>query len=295
MPETIRVEEPQEADVDASWGGLTIADEVCEAHPSKSFLTHAVIYGLGGLVIQAAAIVLLPFYTHCLEPSDFGILEILNRVGEILNICLMTGGIRLAALTFYNQAKTDADREKTVTSATLVVLLILLAGGSVVVVFPAYIGAIIGLDNRSLVAFGMIAMLLEITTAVPLTLIQARVESLFYISVMMAMFLFRVTLVITAVAVLHWGIWGIMGASALTSILFGAFLTWRELVRGSVRLDFTRFIAISALPCRLYRAGSFSLLSAMVTGFSSLNALAMMHLGSMHSAIRWLRSSEYLL
>jgi O-antigen/teichoic acid export membrane protein len=224
FPGTI-AEEPDPAD---DWANPETAEEVCDAHPTKSFLAHAFVYGLGGLIIQAASIVLLPLYTHHLEPADYGILEILNRVGEVLSICLMAGGIRLAALTFYNQAKSDVERDKTVTSVTFMVVLLLIAGGIATIAFPRQIGAAIGIEDTRLVVFGMFAMLLDITIAVPMTLIQARTESLLYSCLAFAMFLFRVIAIIIAVVVFHWGIWGILGATALTSSLFGVVLTWRE-------------------------------------------------------------------
>lgn len=253
LPTTI-AEEPDSAD---DWVSPEITEEIREAHPTKSFLAHAFVYGLGGLIVQAASIVLLPLYTHHLEPSDYGLLEILNRVGEVLTICLMAGGIRLAALTFYNQAKSDAERDKTVTSVTLMVVLLLIAGGIATIAFPSYIGAAIGIEDTRLVVFGMFAMLLDITIAVPMTLMQARTESLLYSCVSFAMFLFRVIAIIIAVVVFHWGIWGILGATALTSLFFGVVLTWRELARGSIRLDWSRLFAIFRFAAPFIPTGLF--------------------------------------
>jgi O-antigen/teichoic acid export membrane protein len=46
------------------------------------------------------------------------------------------------------------------------------------------------------------------------------------------------------VAIFHWGIWGIFGASAVTSAIFGIALTGRELARGGIRFDSTRLLEV---------------------------------------------------
>ncbi len=58
---------------------------------SRSFLKHAAVYGFGTLLLQAASVVLLPLYTRYLTPADYGTLEILNRVGQVLGIVKRTG------------------------------------------------------------------------------------------------------------------------------------------------------------------------------------------------------------
>ena len=72
---------------------------------TRHFLTDAAIYGLGSAIAQAVSIVLLPLYTRCLSPADFGVMEIIERIGNIINICLMTGGVGQAAMAFYLQAR----------------------------------------------------------------------------------------------------------------------------------------------------------------------------------------------
>ena len=71
----------------------------------RSFVKHAAVYGLASLLVQAGGFVLLPLYTHCLTPSDYGVLEVLGRLAETVGTCLMFGGFRQALLTFYQQSQ----------------------------------------------------------------------------------------------------------------------------------------------------------------------------------------------
>src|SRR5262249_12698992 len=44
------------------------------AMKGQAFLRHAAVYGAASLLLQAAGFVLLPLYTRCLGPRDFGVL-----------------------------------------------------------------------------------------------------------------------------------------------------------------------------------------------------------------------------
>ncbi len=97
---------------------------------SRSFVKHAAVYGLAGLLVQAGGFVLLPLYTHCLTPADYGVLEVLSRMAETVGTCLMFGGFRQALLTFYQQSPHEAERRQVVaTMLSLFGTTILLGGG----------------------------------------------------------------------------------------------------------------------------------------------------------------------
>ena len=113
---------------------LPVAEELphaerTEAASSKSFLTHAAIYGLGAVALQMASVVLVPVYTRYFTPAQFGVLEILGRIGEVFNLCLLANGVRLAAFTFYCQAKGELERKTTAATVLFAPLVMLLASG----------------------------------------------------------------------------------------------------------------------------------------------------------------------
>lgn len=205
-----------------------------------SFLRHALVYGCGTLLLQAATIVLLPLYTNYLTPAEFGLLDILYRIGDILNICLMSSGIGLAAMTFYRQAKKEQEREQIAATISLFLLILLIVGAALTVGFASPLSALLGIDDPTLLVFGVFAALLQTTTMIPLTLMQARIESFRFVCASFAIFLTRVTLTIAAVAWFGWGLWGVLGALGVTSLVFGLGLTLRELAKGSFRPDMSK-------------------------------------------------------
>ncbi len=216
----------------------------------KSFLAHAAVYGIGSFLVQGASIILLPLYTRCLTPAEYGVLEILNRIGQVIVICLMVNGIRMATLTFFCQANDEREREQTAVTVSLFLLMIIFGCGALVACFADYIGPLVGIDSPTLLVFGVLAVLIEATTIIPLALMQARVESGYYVCTTLAMCVCRIGLTIIAVAALGWGILGILAASAFTAGAFGGVLTLRECLRGSFRPDWSRLrdIAKFAIP-----------------------------------------------
>ena len=204
----------------------------------RTFLRHAAIYGLGTLLIHAGSLVLLPIYLRCLSPAEYGILEVVNRLAETVGTCLLFGGFKQALFTFYQQATTDIERRRVVTATYTLVL----AAGGVGLVALLLLGPsldsmlfsdAVGVDHpRLLLTLAVVSILIEPFCLMPLALIQARVESAVYASVVVAQFLFRIGLCIFLVRVMHWGALGALSATALTGVVFGTTLSLRELGRG---------------------------------------------------------------
>jgi O-antigen/teichoic acid export membrane protein len=212
---------------------------------SRSFLKHAAVYGLAGLLVQAGGFVLLPLYTRCLTPADYGILEVLNRLAETVGACLMFGGLRQALLTFYQQSPDEADRRQVV--ATMFGLLgttIFLGGGLML----ALAGPLSRLLNQfmhagdaaisaGLLRLALLAILLEPFIQAPLTLLQARVESARFVFINVSQFFLRIALCVLFVKYLHGGVAGALASSVAIGLLFGLTLSLRELGRSPARPD----------------------------------------------------------
>ena len=206
----------------------------------KAFLKHAAVYGIGTLLVQAASVVLVPLYTRYLPPADYGILQILYRVGEIINICLVISGVRMATLTFFGQSKSETGRERIAATVSLFLVIVLVACTLVVTALSGPLSRYLEI-SQSLLICGVVATTLEAAVVMPLAMMQARVESLQFVITSVAMFVVRVGLTILTVAGLGWGIWGVIASNATTAIVFGVALSLREMIRGSFVPEIGRF------------------------------------------------------
>ena len=99
---------------------------------NRSFFRHAVLYGLCGVLVQAGGVLLVPLYTRCLTKADFGALEVLGRCAEMVSTLLLIGGLRQGLYSFYQQSKSEEERDRVFRATMLILVGACLLGGGVV-------------------------------------------------------------------------------------------------------------------------------------------------------------------
>ncbi|GHT11443.1 polysaccharide biosynthesis protein [Planctomycetales bacterium] len=216
----------------------------------RTFLKHTLIFGIGGTLAQIVPLILFPLYTNYLTPEEYGVLDIIIRVSEIINTVFLIGGIRLAVMTFYKQAANEEERRH----IAITVSLLLWFAVTVSIVMSVYFVNIIEIffktgDTR-LLAFGLITVLLEPFVGVPMTLLQARLESTRFVLTNLLILLLRLILCIIFVAGFRFGVWGVLYAQMLINILAGVYLNFQEFRVSSLRPDMSKWkeIFFFALP-----------------------------------------------
>lgn len=102
--------------------------------PLRDLLKHSSIYAVGQILTRLASVLLLPLYTNCLSPADYGVVGMLDTTAAILS--LMIGGGMVAAVTrFHFERPSEVDHDRTWwTGLTWV------ACASVVVLTPLWLG-----------------------------------------------------------------------------------------------------------------------------------------------------------
>jgi O-antigen/teichoic acid export membrane protein len=161
----------------------------------------------------------------------------------------------MAGFTFYCQAPSEAERKRTAATILIAPMVLLVACGLAAEGFSSHLARLIGIEDSGIVAFAILMIIAEGTTVAPLSLIQARVESGYFIFIMALMFCCRLGLTVLLVVFLHWGLWGVLMASTATSLAFGAMLTWRELRRSILVLDLKKLWEVLAFALPFVPAG----------------------------------------
>jgi O-antigen/teichoic acid export membrane protein len=226
---------------------------------NRRFFKHTLIFGIGGILVQIVPFILLPLYTNYLEPSEFGILKIITDASVIITTVFLIGGIRLAAMTFYKQAENEEARRRIAVTVSTLLWLTIAAAIALSLCFIDYLVFFVGSGGqKKLLAFGLAVTLFEGLVTVPMTLTQARLESLRFVLTNLAMALSRLGLCIYFVAGLHWGLWGIFAAQAIVLIVFGIYLTCRELYIGSIVPDTSKWREILCFCLPLVPNGIFA-------------------------------------
>ena len=203
---------------------------------NRSFLRHALIFGTASLFTQAAGVLLIPLFTRCLTKDEFGALEVLVRAGEVAGVFLLVSGLKQGLVTNYQQKDTDAERRRTVSATLLLVLGVSLLLGAVALMSASAVAERLRVETHTLI-LAVFAVILEPFHLLPLALMQARLESTRFVAVTVCHFLARVILSIVFVTRLHWGVAGVLGATAVTGALFAVALTGANCRRGLARPD----------------------------------------------------------
>jgi O-antigen/teichoic acid export membrane protein len=99
--------------------------------------------------------------------------------------------------------------------------------------------------DPKLLVFGVLTVLTQLSLILPFTLMQARVESIAYVSISIAMSAIRIGLAIVFVAYLGWGLSGVYWSMLITFVGFGLVLMARELRRGSLSVDWRKCLAMT--------------------------------------------------
>lgn len=87
----------------------------------KFLLTHSSIYGLGTIISQAVAFLMLPLYTRYLTPQDYGILELIDTTNMLIGI-IVTLGIARGMSRFYYEEK-ERSYKYSVISTTYIIFI----------------------------------------------------------------------------------------------------------------------------------------------------------------------------
>jgi O-antigen/teichoic acid export membrane protein len=102
--------------------------------PLRDLLKHSTIYALGQILTRIASILLLPLYTHCLTPSDYGITAIMDLTGTILSL-MISGGMVTAVMRFHFDHDSREHHDQLWWTG-----LTYLTGVSVIVLLPLWMG-----------------------------------------------------------------------------------------------------------------------------------------------------------
>lgn len=207
-----------------------------------SFINHYIVYLFGVFLINAAGYLLIPIYTRYLPTSEFGILEIINRSIEIVNIIFMAG-MGITSLSFYSSEEGDERKNTVISTAILSLAVFSFAGFCLLLIItkPINIYLFNNTDNMILFRFASITMVAEILSSVPFAYIRARMKSKLFVILSVVRFLSIILLNITLVVVLQMRITGVVLGNMIGSIIFVLFLLVYTLRRTGLSFDRTIF------------------------------------------------------
>jgi O-antigen/teichoic acid export membrane protein len=125
----------------------------------REFVRHGLVYGGANLVGSLGTVVLVPIYTHTLAPAEYGIVEYLTVVQNLVQVC---AGLEItqAVARFYAGASTESDRRAYASTALWFMLATFFAAcAGLYMAFILGGAQAVGLgESRALVVWGLLAV-----------------------------------------------------------------------------------------------------------------------------------------
>ncbi len=199
---------------------------------------NTLVYGAASIASRVVSVVMLPFYTRYLSPTEYGLLQLLDISVDVTAL-LFTAGIRTGLQRFYFKATTDEERNRVV-STTFLLEMGLSLGGTLALLALANVVhrvVLVGAGTSDLVRLAAINFSLSAMTAVPLALLVIEQRAALQTVATLTKLAVQVTLNIYFLAYRHLGVESILLSTTISSSLFGIVLVVWMLSRTGVRIS----------------------------------------------------------
>lgn len=208
---------------------------------SKLLARHSLIYGLGVLLNQAVALLLLPLYTRYLSVTDYGIKELISITMNVINM-LTTTAVSSAIFRFYFESEDENSKDEVIGTSILTLTAI---GGLLFIAVSAVSTPLADLilDSPESGHFFTIAtgsLWLQAINGVSLDFLRANKRSLTFIIVSAVSLLSHIVLNIYFIVFLGQGVLGIFIGTLLASALMFVYLTVPIMVKSKLRFSLKR-------------------------------------------------------
>jgi len=202
----------------------------------RNLLKDSAVYGIGIVLSRLIGFLMIPIYTRVLSPADYGIIETIVRVVDVVGLVLALG-LASAFMRYFNEAAEGVDRRRLVSTCMLLVLAA--TAVSLVVLVPAspwVTEAAFGdRENELYVRLALIGMLLATISNVPLTLLRAEGRPWRFTVISTAQLVLALVLNIVLLVVLRLGVLGAVLSTlinaAVWSLVLGVELFWKYGIR----------------------------------------------------------------
>lgn len=192
------------------------------------------------LATKAVAFVMLPIYTRFLTPSDYGVLQLVTMILEVVTIF---AGSRIAYGVFHFYHKAPDEEQRRAVLSTALLLLAATFGVAALTAWSAapFIARLVfhseGAEYATYIRLAVTAMAFEGLIGVPLALIQLRSRSQLFVAIGLLRLSMQVILNLILLVRMDLGVTGVLIGSLATNALFGSVLAASMLREVGIRFS----------------------------------------------------------
>lgn len=203
----------------------------------KRLLKHSSIYGVGTLLYRAVALVLVPLYVRNLSIGEYGDLELLFMTSSFLIMILQFG---MGSAIFRSVImQEDCPTDKIVSTAFFFLIFINTIIVTIICLFADTISiAIFETSARAdVLRLLFVSDFFLVLAIIPQTKMRIDERSSLFTIVALANFIFGVLITIIFLGVFKWGIYGVILAQLVNSIIFSTVYIF--VIREDIRMAFS--------------------------------------------------------
>ncbi len=208
-------------------------------------LQHSLIYASALAISKGLALVMVPVATRYLTPADYGRLDVLQTLADLLSIVI---GMGLAETLFrFAGSETDSEARKKVCANIFAMALILGMMALIIgqLLAPQINGILPGNINVSETRLILASLALVGTILVPLSWLRMQNNAWLYLLGSAGRVVLQVAIAIPLL-MLGFGVFGVLCAGLISAIVLCSYLSWKQFKDTGIRFDFARLRAYSA-------------------------------------------------
>ncbi len=204
----------------------------------RGLVKDAAVYGLGIVATRLVGFFMIPIYTRVLTPADYGVLDAITRLTDVLSL-LLALGLAQSVMRYYNEPEDDAGRRRLASTALLMVLGMVAVGFLLFLPASALLTHLLFGDwqHVALVRVAVGAMLFRYVVALPLTLFQAARRAWRFTILSLFQFVTMVLLNILFVVIMRLGVLGALLSGLVSNLAWGVGLTINLVLAVGVSFD----------------------------------------------------------
>lgn len=204
----------------------------------RSLLKDSAVYGIGILLSRLIGFLMIPIYTRVLTPADYGVIETIVRLVDVIGLILALG-LASAFMRYFNEAAEGVDRRRLISTCMLLVT------GATAVTMVAVIPAsplVTDLafghrENELFVRIALAGMFLATISNVPLTLLRAEGRPWRFTIISTAQLVLALILNLVLLVYLRMGVLGAVLSTLINAAVWSLILGADLLIRHGVAFD----------------------------------------------------------
>ncbi|MFW8600778.1 oligosaccharide flippase family protein [Desulfobacterota bacterium M19] len=208
------------------------------AGSGKKIISHGKIYLTGTILQRSVSFIMLPIYTRCLTPSDYGTIELLSMTLDFVGIIL---GLRIgeAIFRYYADYKNKTDKNEVISTALWLVAILNVAGFLFIAAGAKPISTMVFGNTeqiRNLLLFAL-TMLMQGFIGIPMTYIRARQRPWLFVVFSTIKLTLQLGLNILFVVYLRLHVEGVIYSAIISALLMGCMLGFYTLKECGIRFS----------------------------------------------------------